>query len=658
MHRLRDLDARDRVLAVVLALLLASPFVASVAKAVHQGYTPTNDEALIALRVDDVLAGHLPRIGQPSTADAYADVDPPHHPGPIEFYLLAGPVGLLGPDVGMLVGAALFNLAAVLVAAWVAFRRAGPAVGLAAAVVVSAVAWSEGLAVLSDPISSNMGGIPLLALVALAWALLDGDLRLVPLAAFAFAFVAQQHLALVTISVGTAAWAAVGIVLALVARARARRAADEPAEAPRAWPWLAGGLVVTLVAWGPVIGDQFWGDGNLGRMLEFARSSDRPTLGPRAGAVQALRALGLPPMIARTDLTGHDLTARLSPVAAVVALAVAVALAAIVVVRWRTARTHATLAATTLVLAVVGGLNGANVPDSIESGRLNFYRWTFVVSIGMVLSLAWAAAALLAARRPAVAESRLGTPVRLAAVGAVLAFAVGAIAVGGPQDRRDEEVFRTSRRLGAAGVRSVEGRKTVLLLMHGQSANLSVGPAVGLDLVEAGHEVRVTKGLGAGWGDHLVLDRGEHVDAVLLVATTKDAFASPLPGRLLRREDLKASLRPVIAKLAAQLRGQPLVYSERGEEIAREQLGGTADQRSLVRYAADALAEKPEGVLQVTAVVKLLQHGYLTSPQLDPDALAVLADSGNTLNWGDDVLEVRRLTVAEAEAATGRTLRG
>lgn len=198
-HRVRDLDTRGRLAVLLLVLLLAVPYAAAVFGAIEVGWRPSNDDALIALQVHDVLAGEWPLLGQPSTAEHYAGSEIVRHPGPIQFYLFAPLVALVGAGSGLLVGAAAVNLGAVLVAAWVIFRRAGPRVALLGALVLSLLAWAQGPVQLVDPISSNMGGIALVGLVALVWAVVDGDVRLLPLLAFAFAFVAQQHLAVLSL---------------------------------------------------------------------------------------------------------------------------------------------------------------------------------------------------------------------------------------------------------------------------------------------------------------------------------------------------------------------------------------------------------------------------------------------------------------------------
>ncbi|MGI8755043.1 MAG: hypothetical protein ACR2MB_04125 [Acidimicrobiales bacterium] len=673
MHRLRDLDRAGRLVALLVLVALAAPFVASVVHAERLGWRPSNDDALIALRVKDVVALDPPTTGQPSTADHYDAGDPPRHPGPIEFYLLAVPTSLLGFDLGMVVGAGLFTFAGVAIAVWVAFRRGGPGIGLGAAVVCSGIAWSEGQAVLTDAISSNVGGIPLLALAALAWALVDGDVRLVPLAAFVFAFVCQAHLAIVGVAVGTAAWAAVGIGLFLLAWRRGRRHAhpapsrpphdgsgSEGVDAPpvtaareRWWPWLAGGLAVTLVAWAPVFWDQFFGSGNLSRIVSFAQSSDRPRLGLRSGATQALRALGMPPLLLRTDVMGGEIKAALAPTSVVVSLLVVASLVAIAVIRWRSCRAHAALAATTLVVAAVGAWNGANVPDSLESFRINFYRWTFVASAGATASLLWVVGAVLTAKRPhPTAPSRM--VVASVGVVALVAVSVAAIQSSGPRQRRDEQIFALEDQISRRALDAATGQHRVLLVVRGSSATLATGPALAFRLVDGGHDLRVLPAMKDGYGRHRVIGRGEQVDTVLEL----DTFTGPPPivaaGKRVVRLDVNAKARRLIGSLSARLRGQALVRSPRYRQVL-ERAGmpvGTPAASFLIE-AMTHLDDDPVATLRNGLVLHLLIDGYLTSPRLPEADLKRLAAIKLTTSWGEDTFELRELTPAQAQEAYG-----
>ena len=127
--------------------------------------------------------------------------------------------------------------ASVLLAAWAAFRRAGPAVGLGAVALIAAVTWSTGTAVLTDPISSNVGGYPLLAGAALAWALWGDDRRLWPVAVAVWSFATQQHLAVLGPAAVVAAWGVLGAVATTTRAGRWREswrwAAARPSTRPR-----------------------------------------------------------------------------------------------------------------------------------------------------------------------------------------------------------------------------------------------------------------------------------------------------------------------------------------------------------------------------------------------------------------------------------------
>lgn len=658
MRRLGDLDRRGRVLALVVLVTLAAPFVASVVRAIDVGWKPSNDEALITLRAYDVLAGEFPLVGQPSTAESYVENEPPRHPGPIEFYLLAPPVALLGADAGVLVGAGAFNLGAVLVSVWVLFRRAGPAVALGGAVILGGVAWAQGLALLTDPISSNMGGIPMLALAVLAWAVVDGDLRLLPLAALVFAFVSQQHLAVVGVAGGLIAWVGVGLAIGFVSwwRYRRRGSVVEGESPVPPLPWVAAAGVVSLVAWLPVIVDQFWGTGNLGRIVRFARTSERSTLGVASGIRQALRAVGAPPLLLRTNLTGTDIQAPLSVAGWIGGVAVVVALVSIVVIDYRRCRVRAGLAFTALLLAGLGALNGANIPDSYEAWRLNFYRWAFVASALAWIVLGWAAAGLIRRHWPGLAQ-RVPTPVAsVAACVALIMVATATITASGPSVRRDQVVFDAERHLERAMLPAVKGKDRVFLLPEGLGAIIAVSPALAVDLVAAGHRIGLPPSLEIGYGDHRVHDGA--YDAGIVVASGRGSV-TPGPGRVLTRFDMNAATTDTRALLAGQMRNQKLVVSPDADAILSRFLGSaTNDYAVVLSKLLDSAMDDPEEVLRYPAAVLALQAGYFTTPQLDPEALETLVRDPVTESWGHDVFELRLLTpqevaVAQAEIRDG-----
>ena len=60
MHRLRDLDRRQALVAVALVVALVVPFGASVLRARSIGWLPSGDDALIGLRAGQSIESPLP----------------------------------------------------------------------------------------------------------------------------------------------------------------------------------------------------------------------------------------------------------------------------------------------------------------------------------------------------------------------------------------------------------------------------------------------------------------------------------------------------------------------------------------------------------------------------------------------------------------------
>lgn len=707
MHRLRDLTARQRVVAAALVALLLVPFAMSVLRARHVHWLPSGDDALIGLRSWDVFTSHRPLIGQPSTSHLYSPGQSTSHPGPIEFYWLATPMRLLGPATGMIVGSMLVNLASVLTACWVAFRRAGPAVGAGATFLAGCVLWAEGTALLTDPISSNAGGVPLLALAALAWAVIDGDHRLLPLAAAFAAWVGQQHLAIAAPAASMAALAVAGVVVhEVTARWRVRTAAagadppevdpgagepsvdapsvdqpvtdepgadvpgadvvsvdvppDEPA-GPRRWPWYVGAAAVSVVLWFPVLWQQVTGDpGNVTAVLKYAGTSDTPPIGGFSGVRQAIRALGLPPLLVRSDLSGEDFfRGPLGAGEVVVAVLGYLVLAATVVWAWARRRTLALLAFTALALAGAGALNGSKIPASIEAFRINFYRWAFVVAWLAWLAYGWLAVigvrALLARldREPAL-PARLAPLVPLVSVVALL-VPVAAVAFTHPgwdDERRDQVGFPMMRDLGAAANRAAAGKGRVTLVLRGSSANLSTGPAVALQLVVEGHDVRVDTVVAPGiedrfWGDHRILHPGDDPGDVIFLLASGLSQVPDLPGRRIARVALNEVQSAALAILVPQARSADLVASPEVDTLLAQHYG-ERDRVYVRDNVMTELATKPEKLLTDPVILQMIIDGYYRSPPFDRAALLRLRSvlPAEDVNL-DDVFELRVLTRAE-----------
>ena len=670
-HRVRDLAGAARVLAVVAAILLLVPVGASLARAIDDGWVPSNDEALIVLRSRDVLGQDRPLVGQPSTAGQYASDHPARHPGPIEFYLLAVPVRVLGSTWGTLLTVALITGASVLLTAWAALRRAGPVVGLGAVALVALVMWSTGTAVLTDPISSNVGGYPLLAGCALAWALWGDDRRLWPVAVAVWSFATQQHLAVLGPAGMVAAW---GVLGAVVTTVRARHQVGRLASSLR---WGAAAVAIGFVSWLPPLIDQVFGDGNLVYILGFSGSGERDALGLTAGLRAAGRALGWPPWFLRRDRDGGHLVdpypgtgTALGAAIGVALLLAAIVLAAALVVRHRRAGAegraavapagdHAsarlTLALTGLVVAVAGVITTANVPDSVEQIRINFYRWTWPVAVILWGSVAWAGGAGLAAwwarrepspSRPAVrpVAARIVAP---AVVLALVAVTVGATATahGDNDRRRDDLLFAFEARAADAVLDVIDRDRPVHIATRGSAAFLAISPSLTLALEEAGVDVRlettdaveVDLAQRDGYAPHrlaLAPDPGARIRVV-----TGRGDLPDVPGRVVARFALGVRADEIAAELVAQLRAGPIVVSDRADELLADV---PASGRGLLEYALAVIETEPEDVVRSTPALELLRAGYLESPRLDPDLLdGMLHEIDRGLEvWDDDRFEI------------------
>lgn len=409
----------------------------------------------------------------------------------------------------------------MLVAAWVAFRRGGPAVGLGASVLLAATMWSTGTATLTDPISSNMGGYPLLAGVTLAWALWGGDRRLWPLAVAVWSFTIQQHLAIFGVAGVVAAWGVLGAVVALVRRRRRDGRVTSTAGWADDLRWAAIAAVTGLVCWAPPLWDQLFGTGNLRRILAFSGADDRPTLGLDQGLRAGGRALALPPLATGRDLAGQfggvtlieDLGDDLTGViAGLVTIAVVAAVIGWEVWRRRpTARARAVLLASGLVLVAGGVVTTANIPDSIESFRTNFYRWVWAGGLAVWGAAAWTVGQGirdLVVRLRGAPAARSVAPVAAGVAVALVAVTVGATSVRQDEgdERRDHQVFRFEAAAIDAVDDAVPEDAPLRLVMDGTSAFIATGPAILAGLIERGHDVRVGAHLEAGFGERRARD--------------------------------------------------------------------------------------------------------------------------------------------------------
>jgi hypothetical protein len=625
VHRWRDLDRRSRrwALAVAAALLVAP---AAALVELLPDWTPNGDPALMALRALDVGTDRTPLLGQPSQSIVYADsVASVHHPGPIHFYLLALPVRVLGADLAMPVVSAAVAGICLVVAAWAVFRQLGRTGGAVAAALLALVAFTAGAASMINPVSSVIAGYPLLLTVVLAWCLACGDVRLLPLTVAAASFTAQQHLSVVPATVVVMIG---GVGLLFLAGWRERRWRD-PAER-RALVRSAGlASLLALVLWAPVLVQQaFGGAGNLSQMLWFAGHDSSERLGYGMAARQVAHAVGLPPLLGRTELRGAWLNSAPSLLAWVSA-ALVLGLVAVICVRWRASDARAARLGAMVAVVVVAGLyNGASVPAGLEQDRMTFYHWALPLALLVSLVVALAVVRAAGARRVRPRGSR--------ALAAVLV--VGVVAAPGLVN---PVLDRTSSSNAAAYV-SLERHQVDLLAdavaahetelgdhpvvpARNVPAYLMYGETVLYALVERGIPMRAPLPTRFFVHDDRLVDRDRVTGGVVLVVD--EETPSPAPeGVLVAELDLGTGFDvDAFRQLMAAAEAAEPSTVRLGPALAGSL---TADERLLATAALQGLVDDPEAVLLNPLVLALLaERPAPASPALDPRLIARLRAS-------------------------------
>lgn len=582
-YRLSALSRPERAVALVLVLVLLAPFALSVARAIQADWYPLGDDALISLRAQEASRADFPLVGQPSTSHLYTE-NRIAHPGPIEFYWLAAPQRLLGPALGTILAMSALYFSAVLVSAWIVFRRAGPMPGAIACVALTGVLSASGGALLIDPLSSNAGGLPLLVLFAGAAAVAQGDIRLLPVTVAYGSWVAQQHLAIVLPAVVLVAITVGGVVAATIgASSRERRISIAR--------WGGASVLWGLFLWLPVIIDQFFGTGNLTAMFGYSGEGGSKVPADVAAGV-ALRAVAAPTLLVRTEISQIGLVTSPSPLlilGAVTTLAVLLAAAVWAGPRSRGARVWLGV---TVALAISGFFNTMNVPNSLEQFRINFYRWAPVVGFGLVVVAGWLATDYLGrwARRNAakpiqhssqqkVRWAALGTAVVVGAVPAVMA-----LLNPGPDDRfREQAIFGDLAEMRATMLEETRDDSKVTLLESGIGSVLVVSPMLDLALTVDGHEVQ-SAFLVKNFGDPESLTDS---DPGATYGIESSAELQNRPGRVVKRWDVGRDIAELRDELLAQYRDDPtLVVADDGR------------QRLVDRYQegfADAIIENIPG---------------------------------------------------------------
>jgi hypothetical protein len=560
---------RERWWSVGLVALLLLPLVVSAFYlwfSVGDSYLPTVDWALFELQTRDALR-HGVFVG-PYSRFGF------NHPGPLLFYVLAGPYKLLGSrSISMHIAALAVNAATIATIGWVAFRRGRLPIVLTVIVPVGLLTHALGADLLRNPWNPYLPVLPLLLVLLLAWSVAVGDLWMLPIAIAVASFAIQSHVGLALESLALLAVAGVGVIVQGVRTPGADRAAW--------WRRLAKvsgvSAVVFVVLWLPVgYGTFVKGDGNIRRLFDFF-TQGRPT----AGFNTAFKVLGLqwgprPEWILGPRGNGVFGNAFTEPRWWLAIWLVLGAAATVVAIHRRAADASATETLWFAVLILVG-LAAALVAVSNIVDVLFPYlnRWTWVLGAGLgmlVLQGLWLA--VPPARRQQVL--RIATPVSAVILTVLCVMeTVDAIDAGTPfaLQQKQEHVIT---------------REVLDRLPHGRGAVLVdtakggvIAPGIVLALERHGIPVKVTPAQPVVYGARRSDDGGPYRAQLVVVLGADEirAFTPPGPRIAHYERPLSAADRRTIQRTLDEAKQTPPGPGrDTLVELARKGLQGPATE--------------------------------------------------------------------------------
>lgn len=475
----------------VLVAFGALPFVAG-ALAVSRGWQASGDTAVIGLRARDAWTSDAPLLGHPTTGDRSFGT-PSNNPGPIEYWTLGITVRVVGGQLGLALGAALINAAALVGIVWLALRRGGPELLALTAVALAGLVLTLGSISLWDPFNSEVTTYPMLLALLAAWSVTIGDVRVLPVLVASATVAAQVHVAGAAF-VAPLLLVAIGSIVVVWRR--------HPKAIRRERTTLIGSGLLLLLLWAPVIASELGsGPSNVAALWRTA-TVDRPRIGLHFVLERLVEAVApIPAFLHRGDFLGTASVLQVLLAALIIGGAWTLALRLRDVapggpIPWLVAL---------VVLAMVSSTWMGGRQPPLSAFRADGARWLWVVSLAIWVALAWAARALL----PERADERV------ARVGPVLAGAAAVIVVVGTlgsfhlADVRDGRLMPAIDDL-ASSTQGALPAGTYHLKMEGEQALLTFGPALAYRLEDAGFHIEVDdNAFGRAFGDHRTRDDGD-----------------------------------------------------------------------------------------------------------------------------------------------------
>lgn len=520
----------------MLGILASGPILGTAARAAPT-WRPVGDTAAIVLRATDVFSRHSPLVGMPTTlSDSVGQAV--HHPGPLEFWVIAAGQMLWDHRTTPMLAVAAVNMLAVVAVVVMAGWLGGRNGRLVAALVMVLCTWSLRGEILIDPYNPYAAWLPLGAFAVAVVVAASGRLWALPIAVLAGSYAAQAHVSLVVPVVATTmvvlGFAGITALRSgtgwsdVVARARSGVRVHSR-------PLVAAAIAMALV-WSPVALDMVAGRRNLWTLVAAAGSDD-PVVGLSRAWGLVSHALVFPPWLTAErstfELVGPAGGAR--QLAALALLAIALVLAG--------SQLRHRPSLSLLVAVGLAGLGGgmvaaSRIPDQVLSiYALHNFLWlwpfTAMVWVGMV-------ACGLASLIDRTARHRDGQtapePARGAVIGFQLALAlgIGAVVVIGSDGSAARTGLLTPRHGPATGAvadqvaAELPPGSTVVVDVRADLEQSAVAMGLVHELERRGFQALVPQMWEGSFGSHRAHDT-EAVDALLVPLLGPQPVAAPSP---------------------------------------------------------------------------------------------------------------------------------
>lgn len=376
-------------------------------KAATLDWKAAGDLSVLRLRALDVGTSNTPLVGPYSRFQW-------NHPGPSLSFAFAPWVRLFGTSgVGILIGAFAVNLAAMFGAAWVA-RRSSNELFFVTSIVLAVFVLLLQSGELLNPWNPFVVVMPLFAALIAAWGTLRGDRVAAVVLVVAASFAIQGHIGTAPLGVLALVMGGGGLLYAIA------RSAGEDRRGFITTSLIAIGVL--FVCWIPPLLDQFFGTGNLGRLVRFQFTATESSTGLRFALDQMTRLLTFPP----GRQVGFVLDVGTGPVVPWMAIALLAATFVAWKKGWRDRLQLALIAWLSVLVTglALSGIKGIAFPY--------VFRWSWAMVLVVWIACAWVGVSLLLEYAPVRRWFTAGASLVLAGLlGALLVFGVSFRAIQG-----------------------------------------------------------------------------------------------------------------------------------------------------------------------------------------------------------------------------------